>query len=62
MSDFQFTIPKRKEDESESAEQVSSMIMSTSVMGSRNLTGKIVKRGGGGRSGSRERSGGKNSL
>ena len=64
MSEFEITNPKRfQPDESESADIVQSTIMTTSITGSKNLTGKIVRmRASGGRSGSRERSGGRNSL
>ena len=60
MSDFQITNPSRGKADESKAEMIDDTIMSTSVMGSKNLTGRIVKRGG--RSGSKSKSGGRNSM
>ena len=50
-------------DESQPADVISDTIISTTMMGSKSLKGTIVKRGAsGGRSGSRERGGERNSL
>ena len=63
MSDFQFTNPVRKLDESEPADIVSDTIISTTMMASKSLKGTIVKRRtSGGRSGSRGRRDEGNSL
>ena len=60
VSDFEITNHSRAKADESKAEMIDDTIMSTSVMGSKNLTGRIVKRHG--RSGSRSKSAGRNSL
>ena len=60
VSEFEITNPTRaKLDDSKPPPMIDSTIMSTSVMGSKNLTGRVVKRK---RTGSRDQSRGRTSL